>query len=58
MGNDLLKKTILNKKYKAICLNDAAVDEEFESAKNYTNKLFETKFPVKSDYEKDEDADN
>lgn len=52
MGYAELNKLFGSKKYKAICINDTVADDEFENAKNITNRLFERKFPSKSEFEK------
>lgn len=52
MGYDVLEKTIMGKKYKTTCINDTVSDDEFEQAKNITNKIFEKKFPNKSEFER------
>ena len=52
MGYDVLEQTIKSKKFKAICVNDTVSEDDFETAKNITNKLFDMKFPGKSEYER------
>ena len=42
---------INNQKYKCICLNDD-IDDDFELIKDEVNKTFESKFPIKSSFER------
>lgn len=50
--NSLLLKTIKNKKYKIICINDSNPNIDFEKSKTEINKVFSEIFPNKSSFEK------
>lgn len=50
--DEKIYKTIEEKKYKLLCLNDACKEEEFEKVKNKIIKSFENIFPEKCGFEK------
>ena len=50
--DNLIKDTILNKKYKMVCLSDDVVDIDFDTEQKFLDHLFSKIFPEKSSFEK------
>ena len=53
-GLPVLQKILRSKKYKTVCLNDTAPDQDFIAAKNFTNRCLLEKFPQRSQFELEE----
>ena len=51
-NNYLIYKQLLKNKYKIICINDSDINTDFENTKKELLKIFGTKFPKKSKFEK------
>lgn len=52
INNDKIYKTIKNRKYSVLCINDSDESVDFEKTKNELKNAFEQILPKKSDFEK------